>query len=375
VISLYFHIPFCTKKCDYCHFYVIPDKPPFQALLIEGLSRDIALWQPQLAGKKLASIYFGGGTPSLLAPEAIFSLIESVRKIIHFNPDEIEITLEANPETLSIERMREYAAAGVNRVSIGIQSLDDRLLMKLGRTHHASTAIDAVNEVSQAGISNISIDLMYDIPGQTLATWLETLKLVEQLPITHLSLYNLTIEPHTVFFKYREALKKELPDAECSTLMYRQAVEILESYGLAQYEISAFSRNGKISIHNSGYWTGRPFIGFGPSAFSYWEGKRFRAVANLNHYVQALREGRSPIDFSEELEEEPHRRELLAIALRMRCGVDLTTFETVNGTLSATTQKSLSKLEEQGLLEKQGNVLRLTQQGILFYDTIAVELI
>lgn len=342
---------------------------------MEGLSLDLSLWEPQLIGKKLVSIYFGGGTPSLLAPESIFSLIESVRAIIPFDSSQIEITLEANPETLTLERMRSYAAAGINRISIGIQSLDDKLLSTLGRTHNASTAINAVNTVAKAGISNISIDLMYDIPGQTLSAWQETLRLTEQLPITHLSLYNLTIEPHTVFFKYRETLRKELPDAECSTMMYKQAVEVLEGYGLFQYEISAFARNGLISRHNSGYWTGRPFIGFGPSAFSYWEGKRFRAVANLNRYVQSLREEKSPIDFSEELEPESHRRELLTIALRLRAGVDIAAFEPLYGPLSSSTQESLKNLEDQGLVKKQGNFLLLTQQGILFYDTVAVELI
>lgn len=342
---------------------------------MEGFALDLKLWTPQLKNKTLTSIYFGGGTPSLLSPDAIHTLIESVYAVIPFNRNEIEITLEANPETLTLDKMKAYAQVGVNRISVGIQSLDDKLLSKLGRTHNASTAIKAIDTIVLAGISNISIDLMYDIPMQTLSTWRETLKQASKLPVTHLSLYNLTIEPHTTFFKYQESLQKELPDAECSTEMYKEAVDILQDAGLIQYEISAFARNGAISKHNTGYWTGRPFLGFGPSAFSYWEGKRFRATANLNRYVQALRENKSPIDFTEELDQLPHQRELLAIALRMIKGVDIDDFQQQQGRLPESTLNALMRLQEDHYLTKNQNTLALTQKGILFYDTVAVELI
>lgn len=342
---------------------------------MEGLLLDIALWAPHLANKKITSIYFGGGTPALLGAKPLLQLLDAVRTYVPFNSYDIEITLEANPETVTLELMRDYAAAGVNRISIGVQSLDDDLLRKLGRTHHAAAAIKAIETTAAAGISNISIDLMYDIPCQTLSSWQHTLKQASTLPIMHLSLYNLTIEPHTVFFKYQEALRKELPDAECSTQMYKMAVDALENCGLHQYEISAFARNGQYSRHNTGYWIGRPFLGFGPSAFSYWQGKRFRAVAHLQRYVEALRTGRSPIDFSEELEPEKHRRELFVIALRLRDGVDCAAFERLHGFLDAETRRVLKVLEEQGLLEKHGNIVMLTERGVLFYDTVAVELI
>jgi len=374
-ISLYFHIPFCTKKCHYCHFFVLLDKISEHKRLIEAICLDIDLWAQALSGKRLVSIYFGGGTPSLLKPEEISAILSHVNKIIPFDPAKIEITLEANPETITKEKMRAFADCGINRVSIGVQTLDDALLEKLGRTHRAQTSINAVEATASAGFDNITIDLMYDIPCQTMESWQNTLQGVIKLPISHLSLYNLTIEPHTVFFKYQEKLRKELPDAECSADMYKMAQSVLEGSGLKQYEISAFARDGAVSRHNIGYWTGRPFLGFGPSAFSYWEGKRFRAVANLNRYEEALRSSRSPVDFSEELLPEQRRRELLAIALRLKSGVDLIDFQQQQGLLDPALMDTIHNLQKEGLLAITQNTISLTEKGILFYDTVAVEII
>lgn len=375
MISLYFHIPFCTKKCDYCHFFVLPDKQQFHNQLTEALLLDISRWAPQLAHQQLASIYFGGGTPSLMSPDEIRLILDHVNKYLPVDPSTIEITLEANPETITYERMKAFASAGINRVSIGVQSLDDDLLIKLGRTHNAKTSINAILKTADAGIDNISIDLMYDIPCQTLSAWNRTLNAVVPLPISHLSLYNLTIEPHTVFFKYKESLRKQLPDAESSAQMYLMAQQMLESAGLKQYEISAFARNNAYSRHNVGYWTARPFIGFGPSAFSYLEGRRFRAVSNLNRYSEALQKGLPPEDFSEMLPPDARRRELLAIALRLKPGVDMSAFESQNGSLDPLTKAMLHKLAADGLVAIDDEVVALTERGVLFYDTVATELI
>lgn len=374
MISLYFHIPFCTKKCSYCHFYVIPEKDSFKKQLLEGFQLELDQWQPALSKFKIKSIYFGGGTPALIGAEAIFNILTQVRKYSTLVP-EIEITLEANPENISTQLMRSYADAGINRASIGIQSLDDALLATLGRTHSSKKAIDAIYNTFEGTISNITVDLMYDLPGQTLVTWKNTLQQVVQLPITHLSLYNLTIEPHTAFFKKKEQLEKLLPDEEISLEMYETATETLESQGLKQYEISAFARNELYSTHNVGYWTGRPFIGMGPSAFSYWEGSRFRNIANLNQYHKKLLRGDSPIDFTEKLDPLSARRELLAIQLRLMKGVDLKQFEKTYGNIDSETNINLLSLESEGFLLREGNFLKLSRKGILFYDTVASEIV
>jgi len=364
MISLYFHLPFCTKKCDYCHFFVLPNKEALKAQLMESLHLEWKMRFPQIEGKKICTVYFGGGTPALFGPERI-------AEILSWIPLEsgAEVTLEANPENITLSLMEAYAKAGINRVSIGIQSLDDRLLQALGREHSAEKAQEGVHTTAQAGIQNISVDLMYDLPGQTLSHWNKTLEAVTQLPITHLSLYNLTLEPHTVFFKKRVEISKLLPEPEVSLEMYTSAVKILESYALKQYEISAFSKPGYIAQHNVGYWTARPFLGFGPSAFSYMEGKRFRNIAHLGKYAEQLSE-QFPIDFEEELDPDAKQRELLAIRLRLMEGVDLSAFE-----LDEDTTSICARLAREGFLSQSEKTLKLTPQGILFYDTVASEIV
>lgn len=347
--SLYYHIPFCSKKCDYCHFFVLPDRESDKTLLLEGLRREFQLKNPS---GKLVSLYFGGGTPSLFGPERI-------GEVISWSPACEEVTLEVNPEGVTRQLIERYKLAGVNRISLGVQSFDDAHLIQLGRTHNSSSAERAVDLIREAGIENLSIDLMYDLPHQELATWHTTLKTAARLPITHLSLYNLTIEPHTVFFKYRETLEKTLPDANVSLMMYQAAQETLESAGLKQYEISAFAKPTFYSRHNTGYWLGRPFLGLGPSAFSYWNHKRFRNVAHLRKYCETL----AP-DFEEELSPDARERELFVIQLRLLQGAPLPSFH-----------HELAPLVSNGLLQIEGNIARLTPRGLLLYDTVAAELI
>ena len=356
--SLYVHIPFCTKKCDYCHFFVLPDKEIYKDPLLLALKQEFSLRQKQhQLPEKLVSLYFGGGTPSLFGPARI-------RELIDFLPPAAEITLEANPDNLTLPLMQAYRQAGVNRVSLGIQSLDDTLLLKIGRSHNASTAEKAVELLRLAGFENISIDLMYDLPNQNLSQWEETLQRASRLPIQHLSLYNLTIEPGTVFFKYRETLAQEVPNEELSLAMYERAQTILNEAGLTQYEISAFAKPGFYSRHNTGYWLGRPFLGLGPSAFSFWEQKRFRNVAHLNRYTEALAQGQLPVDFEEQLSPNASERELFAIHLRLLQGAPLPSFAA-----------ELIPLKEAGLLEMRAGGVRLTPRGRLLYDSVAAEII
>lgn len=373
-ISLYFHIPFCSKKCDYCHFYVLPDKQIFKDRLVEGLHSEWLSVSKIFKGKRLRSIYFGGGTPTLLGPKSIQTILSWIHKYFG-SLDEVEVTLEANPEEINLDLMQSYAQVGVNRISMGIQSLDDHLLKLLSRQHSAEKAVTAVHKVYEAGISNISVDLMYDLPQQTVESWKNTLKEVTDLPITHLSLYNLTIEPHTVFFKKRENIKKFLPDEDTSLKIYEMALEEFENCGLEQYEISAFHRKKSYSRHNVGYWIGRPFLGFGPSAFSYWQGKRFRNVANLHKYSRGLAIGESVVDFEEKLLDKAKIRELFAINLRLKEGIDLHHFEMRHGEIDKELLSTIDKLCEDGMLSQIESHVSLTNRGRLFYDTVAAEIV
>lgn len=374
MVSLYFHVPFCTRKCDYCHFYVLPNREDLKVQYMESLWQEWEFRLPELIGKNIATIYFGGGTPALLGAERINTILGWIKDSFSLDAS-AEITLEANPENVTLELMQAYREAGINRASLGIQTLHDPLLITLGRTHSAKKATEAVHLTAQAGLANISIDLMYDLPDQQLSQWESTLHEITTLPITHLSLYNLTIEPHTLFFKKKNDLLKRIPDEQTSLVMYQTAVDVLQAAGLNQYEISAFTKEDFASKHNTGYWIGRPFLGFGPSAFSYWQGRRFRNAANIRQYAKDLREGRSPVDFEEALDPDAMRRELLAIRLRLLEGVDLEKFQREYGLLQLETLNVLKDLQEQGFVWLDGSRTKLTRRGILFYDTVAVELI
>jgi oxygen-independent coproporphyrinogen III oxidase len=367
-VSLYFHIPFCKKKCPYCHFYVIPEKGAHKELLASSLSIEWERQLPLLRDKRIVSIYFGGGTPTLFAPSGIAGLLSLIKNSgLHISPD-CEITIEANPENSKQGLFEELAAIGINRLSLGVQSLDDRSLAILERGHGAKQAKAAILEAHSSGIQNISIDLMYDLPDQTEASWKYSLDQIPSLPITHLSLYNLTIEPHTSFYKRRKNLT--LPVPATSLKLLNSAISALDNAGFKRYEISAFAKDGKESRHNIGYWTARPFLGFGPSAFSYWEGERFRNIANLQRYARALKHGESPIDFRERLPDPAAIKELLAVRLRLLCGVHLSDFP-----LASETKSALEKWTKEGCLSFDGSRIRLTERGMLFYDSIAVDLI
>ena len=362
VYSLYFHLPFCQRKCDYCHFYVIPNKESHKTQYIKALHQEWQLRTPLLLNQKLASIYLGGGTPALLGPQKISQILSWISDLPK------EITLEANPENVTQKEMEGFCRSGINRVSLGVQSLDDHLLKTLSRQHDAERAKQAVWDTHQAGIHNISIDLMYDLPGQTLASWKKTLREALSLPITHLSLYNLTLEPHTAFFKHRHSVKAAMPPEGLSLDMLELATQMIEETGLKRYEISAFAQKDYRSHHNIGYWTGRPFLGLGPSAFSYWQGSRFRNVANLSKYCKQLAHGELPVDYIETLSAEAQLKEQLAVGLRMTEGYRYQE-------LPKETLYNLAKLQDQGLLTIDGSHLKLTPQGLLFYDSVASAII
>jgi putative oxygen-independent coproporphyrinogen III oxidase len=358
-VSLYFHLPFCTRKCGYCHFYVIPDREELKQRFMEGLRLEWERQRPLLEDCSLVSIYFGGGTPALLGPERIGQILEWV------SPSSCEITLEANPENITSDLISRFADAGINRISIGLQAVQTPLLHTLGRLHTGESALSSVRAAFGGGIHNISVDLMYDLPGQSLADWQATLDSVVKLPITHLSLYNLAIESHTSFDKRRAEIERQMPTEEHSIQMLDMAVERLSRAGLERYEISAWAKPGYPSRHNLGYWLGRPFLGLGPSAFSDWEGRRFRNIANLNRWWRALKEGSEIVDFEERLEPAARARELLAIGLRMLDGVRMPDHS----------QPAIEGLITQGLLQSIGNRICLTERGRLFYDSVAIALI
>ena len=372
--SLYVHIPFCTRKCPYCHFYVLPYRESDADLLVQALLAEWELRRPSLQGRALASLYFGGGTPALLPAKALERLIQAFSG--SKRGPHLEITLEANPEDVSIERLTAWHALGMNRLSFGVQSLQADELVRLGRKHSPQRACRAIEDAHTCGFRNISIDLMMETPLQTLSSWQETLHTAVSLPIQHLSLYNLTIEPHTAFARQGAALRAQLPSQEVGARMLQEAKAVLDSSGWVRYEISAFARSEEHrSCHNQGYWLGRPFWGLGPSAWSFWDRQRIRNLPHLRRWASSILQGDLAEDEHEELSAAARQAEMLAVGLRLVDGLDRVAFETRWGPLPGRLLVLLQQLGQQGLVDFTETRIRLTDRGLDLHDEIASELV
>ncbi len=324
-LGLYIHVPFCRSKCQYCDFYSMATKDD---KLIDGYLDavcDHIKEAGELApGYKVDTIYFGGGTPSFFGADGMAVILTTIRR--NFDVDlGAEITFECNPDSVSDRLLHRLRAEGFNRVSLGIQSDDDDMLKKLGRPHTYAQAVTAYQRIRKAGFRNVSVDLMYGLPGQDLQDWQETLDNVLRLLPEHVSCYALKIEEGTPFCALQDALN--LPDDETVADMYLTAVETLRGRGFRQYEISNFCRKGLVSKHNMKYWTSGEYLGFGPSASSDFAGKRFTLKRDLQAYIAAIRDGG---DIMEEMEEIPMREragEYLMLRLRTSVGISAQEYE------------------------------------------------
>lgn len=371
--SLYIHVPFCHKKCPYCHFYVVSAVKHSHDQYTQSIIKEWLLVEPLFKDRNIVSIYFGGGTPSVLDPGYFAQILDIIAQS-HPEIKDAEITLEGNPDRLNKERLLGYRKAGINRLSIGVQSLDDSQLQMLGRTHSSYKVYLVLEDAKNSGFNDISCDLMYDLPDQTLSVWERSIVSLTKQPITHISLYNLTFEPRTLFGRKQDALKKLCPSEDVSEQMLQMAVSLFEERGFERYEISAFARKGAYSKHNLGYWWGREFMGLGPSAFSYWDQARFSNVSNIKEWHQQLSENKRPEGFYEKLEPNAANRELLSVALRTKWGVSRSTLESFF-TNDSKLLSDLDGLVNDNLLEWKEDHLLLTQKGQLFYDTVAEEII
>lgn len=372
-ISLYFHLPFCQKKCDYCHFYVLPNKENYKALLLEALLKEIEQKKELFRSKKICSIYFGGGTPSLVAPSFIEQILQAIS--LHSPIDNVEITLELNPEQNDLDLLQSFFSTGINRLSVGVQSFQDNLLKILNRSHTSQEIDLALNNAFLAGFENISIDLIYDLPHQTIEDWQTTIDKALTFPVSHISLYNLSIEPHTVFYKYRKKIEKAMPEPKRSLAMFEYAKKKFQEDGFHSYEISAFCKDGKYSKHNVGYWLQREHLGFGPSAFSLLGGRRFRNVANIHKYSKFIEKNSPPVDFEEQLDPDAFLKESFALHLRLTEGFDLNLFQKRFGLLPLTLKHSLENFIQESLIICDQTHIKLSSNGLLLHDSIAAEII
>jgi len=366
-LSLYFHVPFCKKKCPYCHFYSIFYKEELEKLYLDAIKEHLNIYQNFIKKNNLISIYFGGGTPSLLK----IKTLEEILTFFNISKN-TEITIEINPEDISNDKIKAYKSLNINRASIGVQSFNDSLLKILNRRHIAQKAKDVINSFYKNGIENISIDLMYDIMKQDLSSWKKNLNEIKNLPITHISLYNLTFEKNTLFYKNKEKLLNLLPKEKESLALLEYAVSELEKLNFNRYEISAFAKKGHQSIHNRGYWIGREFLGLGPSAFSYLNKKRFQNIKNLKIYAISLKKNLPFIGFEEKLKYPQNIKELLAVNLRLLEGINIEEFQNKFGEIPSSTIKIL---KNSNFVNFENNKVKLNKKGLLFYDTLASEII
>jgi oxygen-independent coproporphyrinogen-3 oxidase len=379
-ISLYVHFPFCLKKCPYCDFNSIADSRITPEEYVAALQREMGLRRERLAGDVTApTLYFGGGTPSLLEPRLVARLIEEAARLFALEGD-AEITLEANPGTVNREKLAAYRLAGVNRLSLGVQSLQDSLLARLGRIHSADEALAAFAAARDAGFANIGIDLIHSLPGEDLTTWLADLRRAVSLAPEHISAYGLSIEEGTPFHALEQAEELALPAEEEAAVMFERTTDMLCGAGFEQYEISNFARPGFRSRHNQVYWKRGNYLGFGAGAHSFLEeprfGVRWRDPDEPDSYLLALHEGIVPTEALAACEKRTAMAETLFLGLRMREGVSGEAFRHEFGvTLEEAYPAEIQRLLADGLLEWQDRQLRLSRKGLILANQVFVRFV
>lgn len=373
-LGIYIHVPFCRSKCQYCDFYSLGSgrETGLTEDYLDAVCRHMKEAGALAPGYRVDSVYFGGGTPSYLGWEGLTRLLCAVRKYFDLSPD-AEITFEANPDSVTEKLLKRLKSEGFNRISLGVQTDDDQLLRKLGRPHSYRQAVQAVELARKVGFTNLSLDLIYGLPGQSLSQWERTLEHVLELNPDHMSCYGLKVEPGTPLWEYKDAAN--LPDDDAQADMYLSAIRILKEKGYAQYEISNFARRGLRSRHNLKYWTGGEYLGFGPAASSDFGGKRFTIAPDLDRYMDGIAQGGAILSECQEVPPRERAGEYLMMRLRTADGIEaqeymhqfLLPFEPI--------EELLKRYQVQDLATLDAGRWHLTPRGFLLSNTLLVELL
>lgn len=364
-LSLYIHIPFCTSKCLYCDFTSRPIGGHLELVekYIDALVLEIDLYKEVLSAHVIKSIFFGGGTPSCIEGHFIASLLKHISKWTSFD-EEIEITIECNPETLTADKLITYKNAGVNRLSIGLQSTHNNLLVQIGRQHNYETFVQAFKLAKKIGFDNINVDLMFGLPGQNLEQFKESIKEVLGLKPQHIASYSLKIEEGTPFFVLEKKGHIQLVDENEERNMYHVLIDLLEKEGYFQYELSNFSLENHESKHNLVYWENKPYIGFGLSAHSKVDAIRCHNVSELDTYIDLLNDHQKPIESSVDISVEDDLFETIMLGLRLNKGISPEAIGKQYGIDFKTKyENELKDLLSKGLIVYTGNRLKLTPLG------------
>ncbi len=370
--GIYIHIPWCRKVCFYCDFHFsvsISNKDE----LLECLKIEIDLQRNYFANEIIESIYFGGGTPSVLKPLELRKILDKIYSTFNVS-DNAEITLEGNPDDLSFSYLKDLIKIGINRLSIGVQSFFDDDLRWMNRRHDTKQSLQSILDSKEAGFNNISIDLIYGLPGLGLEKWCENIKIAFENKIQHLSAYHLTLENKTVYsYKVKKGQMKE-PDEESGVIQFEMLMNMADEEGFIHYEISNFSLPSHNSIHNKSYWLQKPYLGIGPSANSFDGNTRRWNVRNNSLYIKNIRDGIISCAF-EELSMKEKYNEYILTSLRTIWGIDISVIEQRFGSgLADYFRKQAFRFIKEGKLEEIGNRIRITRSAKLFSDGIISDL-
>ena len=367
--GLYIHIPFCSSRCSYCDFAT----GIYQSELVKRYVRALVaeIESSPLRGARVDTVYFGGGTPSLLEPAQLRRILQAARDCFAID-EAAEITLEINPGSATFDRLRELRELGINRASFGAQTFDDRELAKLGRSHTAADARRTFHDLRAAGFTNVSFDLIAGLPGQTLAGWERNVNEALALAPEHLSFYLLEVHSGTPLAQHIERGIQPVPDEDLAAVMYESMLERAVAAGYEHYEISNLCLSGFQSRHNTKYWTGEPYFGFGCSAHSYdGVSRRWSNQRDVLEYVRLVEEGLEPLVEEHELTPQDLRSEALFLGLRLMRGVDLRQYREVFGVdPAAKHEKELERFKAAGLIEQDEDRLKLTRNGALLSNEV-----
>ena len=368
-LGIYVHIPFCKRKCDYCDFYSICDYT--DKLMDRYLEALIVQLNDYFRHnrRKVDTVYIGGGTPSVFGGKRIEKLLKEMRRLVELVPG-AEITVEANPESIDEKFLKRISSAGVNRLSMGIQSADDRELASIGRLHTYSQAVEAYH-LSRKYINNISLDLIYALEGQTMERWMDNLKAICDLAPDHISCYCLKVEEGTPLDR-RGCVQ---PEDDVQADMYLESVKYLESRGYAQYEISNFARNGRISRHNSRYWDLSEYLGIGCAAHSYYGGRRFAFVSDIHAFIDGVLHGKPVVGEQDEMDYWNCSGEYVMLKLRTCDGIDPEVFEQRFDQSFEPYARGLEKYVRSGHAKLEMGRWKLTPEGMLVSNAILADLL
>lgn len=375
MLGLYIHIPFCVTKCKYCDFNSFKIDLNEKIKYLNYLGEEMKLYKEEIKNREIDSVFVGGGTPSILNENEINILFEKIKENFNIKSN-AEITMECNPGTLTLNKLKVMKKSGVNRLSIGLQAVQNHHLKYIGRIHTFEEFEKNYHDAKQMGFDNINIDLMYALPNQSREDWMESLEKVVKLNPTHISAYSLILEENTELFKMYERDEFNLLDENTDIEMYEYTINYLKSHGYNQYEISNYAKDNFECKHNVLYWKCEEYVGIGASASGYFNGIRYNNICELDNYEKMILEGEKPIEWEEKLSIKDEIEESIFLGLRMNEGIQISNFkEKYNFDFEKEYKNEIEKLSKMELIEIDNNRMKLTQKGREISNSIFVEFI